>query len=67
MVTDSAMFSQRLLELCPIGVIGVDRQGLITIFNPAAERLVGRAAADALGRDVVSMVYGDAAEARRMK
>lgn len=67
MVKDNAVFSQKLLDLCPIGIIGVDRQGLITIFNPAAERLVGRAAADALGRDVVSMVYGDAAEARRMK
>ncbi|MBI4797774.1 MAG: PAS domain S-box protein [Desulfarculus sp.] len=67
MVNEAAGLAQKLLDLCPIGIIGVDRQGLITIFNPAAERLTGRQAAEALGKDVVSVIYGQAAEARRVK
>lgn len=59
--------ARKLMDLCPIGIIGVDRQGRINIFNPAAERLTGRQASQALGQDVASIIYGDAAEARRIK
>lgn len=59
--------AQKLLDLCPIGVIGVDCQGKITLFNPAAERQTGRPASEVLGRDVVSTIYRDPAEARRVK
>lgn len=33
------------------GIIAIDGEGLITVFNPAAERMFGAAAADVLGRD----------------
>lgn len=59
--------AKKLVDLCPTGIIGADRQGRINIFNPATVRLTGRPASEALGSDVVSTIYHGAAEARLVK
>ncbi len=41
---------RQLTEGCLDGVIVADRFGLVTLFNPAAERMFGYAAAEVLGR-----------------
>ena len=38
------------------GVLAVDAQGLVTLFNPAAERLMGIAAESVLGRHVMEVI-----------
>jgi PAS domain S-box-containing protein len=37
-------------------VIHTDRRGLITLFNPAAERLTGRTRAEATGRSLIDVI-----------
>lgn len=59
--------NQRLVELCPICIIGVDRLGIFTIFNPAAEALLGLAAAEVVGRRSVTEFYADPDQARNIK
>ena len=40
------------------GLLTTDREGRITSFNPEAERITGRSAASALGRDVEAVLPG---------
>jgi PAS domain S-box-containing protein len=63
----SQMISQNLVEQCPIGIIGVNRRGMITMFNPAAESLLGRDRRDVLGQLDISVVYLSADEGRKIK
>jgi PAS domain S-box-containing protein len=63
----AAELNQRLVELCPICIIGVDRQGAVTIFNPAAEALLGLLAAEVVGLRSVTEFYADPSEARKIK
>lgn len=58
---------QQLVALCPDGIIAVDRSGRIVLFNPAAESLTGRTAADMLGKRRIAEVYGGEQNARAMK
>jgi PAS domain-containing protein len=43
---------QHTVESLMSGLLTTDRRGCITSFNPEAERITGRPAASALGRDV---------------
>ena len=43
-----------------VAIIGTDERGLITLFNPGAQRLLGYAAEEVLGRDT-RMLHSDAA------
>jgi len=49
--------SRTLVNLCPDPVIGVDSQGIINLFNAAAERLLGYTRSDVLGSLHISQVY----------
>lgn len=64
---ENAKFLESLVSLCPDGIIGVDRQGLITLFNQAAEELTGLAAGEVLGRKYITEVYQSPDLARQIK
>ena len=51
-----------IVENVADGVVGIDTQGNIELFNPAAERLFGFSTADVMGRNVRMLMpaqYGD--------
>jgi signal transduction histidine kinase/CheY-like chemotaxis protein/HPt (histidine-containing phosphotransfer) domain-containing protein len=47
-------FLRTMVELAPVAIIGTDNQGRYTLFNQAAEQLLGHRAADILGRRAAS-------------
>lgn len=60
-------FANELAMLCPDAIIGVDLKGIITFFNPAAERLTGYTAEEALGKLSITEIYGSMERAREIK
>ena len=60
-------FIDRLVELCPDGIIGVNREGTIIIFNEAAERLFQRDDQDVLGKLHITDIYQPPDVARQIK
>lgn len=50
-------FMDKLVLTCPDGIIGVDREGVVIIFNAAAEKLTGLAAEDVIGKMPIQKVY----------
>ncbi|MCV6589388.1 MAG: sensor domain-containing diguanylate cyclase [Marinobacterium sp.] len=56
-----------LTELCPDPIIGVDRKGIISIFNSAAEQLLQYPRNEVLGRMSIVQVYGGIERARKIK
>ncbi|CCO08710.1 PAS sensor protein (fragment) [Desulforamulus hydrothermalis Lam5 = DSM 18033] len=48
-----------VLDSVSDGIIAVDRQGIITVFNPACEKILLIAAEKALGRDVAEVISMD--------
>lgn len=67
----SAMEQGRLLHslvtMCPDGIIAVDRQGVIILFNQAAEQLTGLKACEVIGRLAITEVYRSPQMARDIK
>lgn len=63
----SDLLSRNLVDLCPICIVGVNRQGVITLFNRAAEALLGTPAGAVIGKRSVKDFYADPAEPRRVK
>jgi two-component system sensor histidine kinase PilS (NtrC family) len=49
---------ERTVESLTSGLLTTDRAGRVTSFNPEAERITGRSAAAALGRDVDEVLPG---------
>jgi PAS domain S-box-containing protein len=49
-------FSESLLDLSPTAIVTVGNDNLVTRWNPAAERLFGYTAGEALGRDLDELV-----------
>ena len=49
----------RAVELARVLVVGLDAAGLITLFNPEAERVTGYALDEALGRPFVALLLPD--------
>jgi len=47
---------ETFIALCPEAIIGLDPQYRIRVFNPAAERLFGYAAADLIGQSISRLV-----------
>jgi diguanylate cyclase (GGDEF)-like protein/PAS domain S-box-containing protein len=60
-------YLENLVALCPDGIIGVDRPGIITIFNRSAERLIGYDARDVVGKMSITRVYPSEQIAREVK
>ena len=56
-----------LIALCPDPVIGVDGDGVVQIFNPAAEKLLGYSANDVVGSLNIASIYPDLKSAQRVK
>ncbi len=51
------LISNELAMICPDPVIGVNRQGIISLFNPAAERLLEYTASEMLGQCQIGDLY----------
>ncbi len=62
----SPEFFEKLLHICPEGVIGNDSHGNILFFNSSAERLLGYSRDEVIGRVNVSSIY-PAGGAREVK
>jgi len=60
-------FLEKLVQTCPDGIIGVNRKGTVIIFNTAAEKLTGLAAADVIGKMSIEDVYDVPGQAREIK
>ncbi len=58
---------QDLVSLSPDPIIGVNRAGIITLFNVAAERLLGYRSAEAIGGLTITQVYQTVEQARDIK
>ncbi len=60
-------FLVNLVALCPDGVIAINRSGLITIFNRAAEALTGHSAEETIGKRNIIDIYPSPEIARDIK
>jgi diguanylate cyclase (GGDEF)-like protein/PAS domain S-box-containing protein len=60
-------FLDKLVLMCPDGIIGVNRQGIVIIFNAAAEKLTGLAAENVIGKMTIQDVYHIPELAREIK
>jgi diguanylate cyclase (GGDEF)-like protein/PAS domain S-box-containing protein len=61
------LINNELALICPDPVIGVDRAGIITLFNPAAERLLGYSSQEMVGQFQISQLYESPESAREIK
>jgi transcriptional regulator of aromatic amino acid metabolism len=48
-----------VLDATGEGIIAIDREGIITTFNPAAEKILKVDAKDALGKDIADLISSD--------
>jgi PAS domain S-box-containing protein len=53
---ERAEISKSIIDFAYDGILGVDKEGLITVFNPVTEKLVGVKAETAIGRPVDDVV-----------
>jgi len=60
-------FLDKLVLTCPDGIIGVNREGTVIIFNEAAEKLTGLSCEDVLGKVSIADVYHPPELARDIK
>lgn len=60
-------FLEGMVQLCPDGIIGVNREGVIVVFNAAAEKLTGLKMGEILGRAPITKVYQPPELARDIK
>ena len=60
-------YGDQLASICPDPIIAVDRAGVITLFNPAAERLLGYRAEEVVGKANITDFYHPAAAGREIK
>ena len=56
-----------LIDASPIGVIVTSMDGIVTLFNPAAEAMFGLHASDLLGKPFPAMLQGDATETSMLR
>jgi len=55
-----------LSTVCPDAIIGVDNEGVINLFNAAAEKLLGFKAVDIIGAMNITTIYEEADEAKQI-
>ena len=55
-VVEGQRRTHAILETALDAIIGMDHRGIITEFNPAAERMFGYLAADAVGRELAELL-----------
>jgi diguanylate cyclase (GGDEF)-like protein/PAS domain S-box-containing protein len=60
-------FIESVVNLCPDAILAVNREGIIVLMNPAAERLTGFTKAEAVGKLAISQVYNPPELARQIK
>ncbi|OMH30334.1 sensor domain-containing diguanylate cyclase [Motiliproteus sp. MSK22-1] len=60
-------FSDQLARICPDPIIGVDRAGYITLFNRAAEKLLGYDAKEVIGTLNIADIYHPPEAGREVK
>lgn len=60
-------FFERIVGLCPDAIIGINRQGVVTIFNEAAENMTGWKREEVLGKMMVTRFYHPPVLARVVK
>jgi len=60
-------FFYNLIALCPDSIIGIDRKGIIILFNRAAEKLTHYDSKDVIGKMSIVEIYGSAELARFLK
>ncbi len=63
----SESLGDQLTNICPEPIIAVNRTGIITLFNPAAEALLGYSATDVVGTLNISQIYHPQAAGREVK
>ena len=49
-------YFETLITISPVAIVMVDRDTRVTLWNPAAERLFGYTADEAMGRDIDELV-----------
>ena len=59
--------NDKLAIICPDPIIGVNREGVITLFNPAAEKLLGYSAQEVVDQLHISQLYHPATAGRTVK
>ena len=64
---NSTGLMKEIVSLCPDAIIGVDRKGIITIFNEAAETTTGWSRNEVVGRMPISELYDSKTIARDIK
>ncbi|MBV8317520.1 MAG: PAS domain S-box protein [Planctomycetaceae bacterium] len=64
-LTESEALYRQLTEGCLDAVVVADRQGRITLFNPAAEKVFGYRADEILGQPIARLIPGEFREGRR--
>ncbi|HRK17363.1 MAG TPA: PAS domain-containing sensor histidine kinase [Hyphomicrobiaceae bacterium] len=55
-LTERRRFIEAVLAGVSAGVLGLDREGVITLVNPGAERLLGSKSADLVGRHLATAI-----------
>ncbi|WP_260295715.1 sensor domain-containing diguanylate cyclase [Sedimenticola hydrogenitrophicus] len=61
------LINNELALICPDPVIGINRDGIITLFNPAAEQLLGYPREEMVGRFQIAELYSSPESAREIK
>lgn len=61
------LINNELALICPDPVIGINRDGIITLFNPAAEHLLGYSREEVVGQMQVAKLYSSRESAREIK
>lgn len=61
------LINDELALICPDPVIGINRDGIITLFNPAAEQLLGYTRAEMVGHFQIAELYSSPESAREIK
>jgi len=67
MQTFERNFLENLISLSPDSIVAIDRKGLITIFNQAAEKMFQRDARDVVGVMNIVELYPSREAARKIK
>jgi PAS domain S-box-containing protein len=63
---EAAAKVQAMLETCPLGILSLDLEGKVTMWNRGAEQVFGWRAEEVLGRELPTVPPGEQEEYRRL-